>query len=85
MDIGIRYYRTNAIRSILVSNRNANPYTIGLLIQNGNKQTTNEMKEEEYKDRICNYSGLLSIEQYQWIDDEEEEWTEEEWARMGHS
>ena len=42
------------------------------------------MKEEEYKDRICNYSGLLSVEQYQWVD-EEEEWSDEEWARMGHS
>jgi len=43
------------------------------------------MKEEEYEDRICNYSGLLSVEQYQWIQEDEDEWSDEEWARLGHS
>ena len=25
---------------------------------------------EEIEERVCEYSGLLSVEQYQWIEDE---------------
>ncbi len=42
-----------------------------------------------YEDRVCNYSGLLSVEQYQWIQSNEEEnyeeWTENEWIEIAHS
>lgn len=42
-----------------------------------------------HEDRICNYSGLLSVEQYQWIKNKEEEnyeeWDEDEWMQISHS
>lgn len=43
------------------------------------------MENEKVEDRICNYSGLLSVEQYQWIDNNETEWTDDEWEVLGHS
>ena len=42
---------------------------------------------KEVEDRICNYSGLLSVEQYQWIEEEQDSntWSEDEWYMLGHS
>lgn len=36
------------------------------------------MKEENYNERICNYSGLLSVEQYQWVEEETDKVSEQE-------
>lgn len=30
-------------------------------------------KKEDYEDRVCQYSGLLSVEQYEWIEDNSEQ------------
>ena len=36
------------------------------------------MKEENYNERICNYSGLLSVEQYQWVEEKTDKVSEQE-------
>jgi len=36
-----------------------------------------EDQNKEYEDRVCNYSGLLSVEQYQIISEREERLEEE--------